>query len=100
MGDCYTPGQIQNFVSKDIQRIVGEIVEATARRSPFIDALKPGVIDNQMGSSYRAVIQEPTAVAASLVVPAFTAEASVCRNLGGTDNTGTREYLFSIGVLR
>lgn len=100
MGDCYTPAAIQNFVSKDVNRIVGDIIMADARRNPFIDVLPTGKIENQIGGSFRAVVQSRTLVAASLTVPTFTVASSVCRTRGGTDRTGTVEYTYQEGILR
>lgn len=100
MGDCFTPGAIQNFVSKDITRIVGDIILADARRNPFADVLPTGSMENQMGGSFRAVVQSRTLVAASLTVPTFTVASSVCRTRGGIDKTGTIEYTYAEGILR
>jgi hypothetical protein len=99
MGDCYTPEELQSFVSKDINRIVGEILRANARRMPYVNALKAGKIENGIGANYRAVVQE-SPVVGSLVKPVAVADASACRTLGGTDKTGTREYTFNMEQIR
>lgn len=98
-GDCYSQEELQDFVSKDINRIVGEILRANARRMPYVNALKPGKIENGIGANYRAVVQE-NPVVGSLVAPTAVADASACRTLGGTDKTGTREYIFNMGQIR
>lgn len=100
MGDCYSPGAITNFVSRDVTRIVGEIMSDVAHRSPYMDVLDTGTIDNQMGIQFRAVIQNRTIVSAGLTVPTFTNVADICRTRGGVDRTGTQEYTFQEQVLR
>lgn len=100
MGDCYTPVALQNFVSKDVNRIVGDIIKAAARRSPYMDVLDVGTIDNQMGAQFRAVVQNRTKVAGSLTIPVFTPANQICRTRGGTDVTGTQEYTYLEGILR
>ena len=77
MADCLSPQALQSFVSKDVNRIVGEIIAATARFSPYLDILPSGTFPNNFGTNVRAVVQEPTVVAASLTVPTYTAEASM-----------------------
>jgi len=99
-GECYSISSIQNFVSRDRDRILGEIIKASAKMVPYIDVLPAGTIDNQIGYNFRAVIQENSVIAAGLTIPTFIDQQDICRNLGGVDKAGTREYYYTIGELR
>lgn len=97
---CFSASEIENFVSADENRIMGDIATFTARRSPYTDIMEDGVLENEAGSSFRAILQNRVKVAASLTKPVFTDVRNMCNQAGGTDKTGTTEYPYNEEMLR
>ena len=99
MADCLPIPVIEDFVSKDTNRISGTIAKALIQKSPYINVLKGGVWD-YVSEVQRAVVQEPAAIASSLTEPVFFQDVTMCLNPGVSDELGTTEYTYMPGVLR
>lgn len=99
MGDCFTAATATSIGSRDSNRLIGKVSMALAKTSPFINLLKGGSLPN-VSSTVRVAVQERAVVAASLVAPAFVADASMCGVFGGQDQVGTTEYSITLGTFR
>lgn len=98
-GQCVTPDTVTDFANKDTNRIVGKVAEVLARKSPYMDILDGGTLEN-VSDTVRSVVQERAVVAASLAKPVFTADISMCGARGGQDRVGSTEYSYALESLR
>ena len=99
MSDCIPLATIQNFASKDTNRIIGQIGRVLARKSPYINSIDGGTIPN-VSDVVRSVVEEMAVPAASLAAPQFVNDTTMC-GVGATpDRVGTTEYTFQLQTLR
>jgi hypothetical protein len=99
MGECVSVLAINDFAARDVNRIVGKIQEVLVRKSPFVDVLDGGTLEN-VSNVVRSVVQERAVVASSLAEPVFTEDVTMCQVQGGTDQVGSTEYSFYLATLR
>jgi len=97
--DCIDLGAVQNFATKDVNRIVGQIGKVLARKSPFINLLKGGSIPN-VSDVVRSVVQERAVLASSLALPVFTDDVALCGTGASQDEVGSTEYQYNLQSLR
>jgi hypothetical protein len=90
---------ITNFASKDTNRIVGKIAEVLAQRSPWMDILEGGTLEN-VSDVVRSIVQEQAVMANSLARPSFTNDTELCGSSGTPDQVGTTEYSYQLQSLR
>jgi hypothetical protein len=117
---------VQNFASKDVNRIVGQIARVLARKSPYINSIDGGTLPNS-SDVVRSVVEEiaytPNSIAAPVFVNdadlsfgAYSAVANASTSTWGstiaqstsfpssstiaTDSVGTTEYLYQLQTLR
>lgn len=98
-GQCVTPDTVSDFANKDTSRLQGKVGEVLIRKSPYLNVLDGGTIEN-VSDTVRSVVQERAVVAASLVKPVFTADISMCGTRGGQDRVGSTEYSYALESLR
>ena len=99
MSDCIPLATIQNFASKDTNRIIGQIGRVLARKSPYINSIDGGTLPN-VSDVVRSVVEEMAVPNASLASPQFVNDLSMC-GVGATpDRVGTTEYTFQLQTLR
>ena len=99
MSDCIPLATIQNFASKDTNRIIGQIGRVLARKSPYINSIDGGTIPN-VSDVVRSVVEEMAVPNASLASPQFVNDTTMC-GVGTTpDRVGTTEYTFQLQTLR
>jgi hypothetical protein len=99
MSDCIPLATIQNFASKDTNRIIGQIGRVLARKSPYINSIDGGTIPN-VSDVVRSVVEEMAVPNASLAAPQFVNDTTMC-GVGATpDRVGTTEYTFQLQTLR
>jgi hypothetical protein len=98
-GNCFTPDAASAFAAKDTNRLVGRIAQVLAYRSPLIDILNGGKLEN-VSDTVRSVVQEQAVLAASLAKPVFTDDVSMCGAFGGQDQVGSTEYSYKLQSLR
>lgn len=99
MSDCIPLATIQNFASKDTNRIVGQIGRVLARKSPYINSIDGGTIPN-VSDVVRSIVEEMAVPVASLAAPQFVNDTTLC-GVGATpDRVGTTEYTFQLQTLR
>lgn len=98
-GQCISPDAVSDFANKDTNRIQGKIAEVLAYRSPYINILKGGTIEN-ISDVVRSVVPERAVVSASLAKPVFTNDVSMCGAMGGQDQVGSTEYSYQLQSLR
>jgi len=99
MSDCIPLATIQNFASKDTNRIIGQIGRVLARKSPYINSIDGGTIPN-VSDVVRSVVEEMAVPNASLASPQFVNDTTMC-GVGATpDRVGTTEYTFQLQTLR
>jgi hypothetical protein len=67
---------VQNFASKDVNRIVGQIARVLARKSPFINSIDGGTLPNS-SDVVRSVVEEMAVPRASLAAPAFVNDSDL-----------------------
>jgi hypothetical protein len=89
--DCIPLATVQNFASKDTNRIIGQIAKVLARKSPYINSIDGGTLPN---------VSEMAVPNASLAAPIFTPDIEMC-GIGATpDRVGSTEYSFQLATLR
>jgi hypothetical protein len=99
MADCISLAAIQNFASKDVNRIIGQIGRVLARKSPYINSIDGGTLPN-VSDVVRSVVEEMAVPNASLASPTFVNDTTLC-GVGATpDRVGTTEYQFQLQSLR
>lgn len=99
MNECIPLATIQNFASKDVNRIIGQIGRVLARKSPYINSIDGGTLPN-VSDVVRSVVEEMAVPAASLATPNFVADTTLC-GVGATpDQVGSTEYQFQLETLR
>lgn len=97
--DCIPLATIQNFASKDVNRIIGQIGRVLARKSPYINSIDGGTLPN-VSDVVRSVVEEMAVPAASLAAPEFVNDTTLC-GVGATpDQVGSTEYQFQLQTLR
>ena len=70
---------VQNFASKDVVRIVGQIARVLARKSPFINSIDGGTLPNS-SDVVRSVVEEMAVPRSSLAAPAFVNDSDLSFN--------------------
>lgn len=99
MAECISLAAVQNFASKDVNRIIGQIGRVLARKSPYINSIDGGTLPN-VSDVVRSVVEEMAVPAASLAAPTFVNDTTLC-GVGATpDKVGTTEYQFQLQTLR
>jgi hypothetical protein len=99
MSDCIPLATIQNFASKDVNRIIGQIGRVLARKSPYINSIDGGTLPN-VSDVVRSVVEEMAVPNASLASPQFVNDVTMC-GVGATpDRVGSTEYTFQLQTLR
>jgi len=97
--DCIPLATVQNFASKDVNRIIGQIARVLARKSPYINSIDGGTLPS-VSDVVRSVVEEMAVPAASLASPTFVNDLSLC-GVGATpDQVGSTEYQFQLQTLR
>jgi hypothetical protein len=97
--NCIPLGAIQDFASKDVNRIIGQIGRVLARKSPYINSIDGGTLPN-VSDVVRSVVEEMAVPAASLASPTFVNDTTLC-GVGATpDQVGSTEYQFQLQTLR
>jgi hypothetical protein len=97
--NCIPLATIQNFASKDVNRIIGQIARVLARKSPYINSIDGGTLPN-VSDVVRSVVEEMAVPAASLASPTFVDDTTLC-GVGATpDVVGSTEYQFALQTLR
>jgi hypothetical protein len=99
MGDCITPDAASNFAQKDTNRLVGRIAKVVAQRSPYMNVLNGGKLEN-VSDTVRSVVQEQAVVHTSLAEPEFTDDVDMCGEAGGQDQVGSTAYSYKLQTLR
>lgn len=100
MPDCFPSLVYSDAISRDSNRLIGDVVKATVFRSPWLDVYPTGVLDNNMGNVFRTSIQERTVLAGSQVNPVFTADISMCGAIPSPDLSGSKEFTLQLGSFR
>ena len=97
--DCIPLATVQNFASKDVNRIIGQIARVLARKSPYINSIDGGTLPS-VSDVVRSVVEEMAVPAASLASPTFVNDTTLC-GVGATpDQVGSTEYQFQLQTLR
>ena len=97
--DCIPLAAIQDFASKDVNRIIGQIGRVLARKSPYVNSIDGGTLPN-VSDVVRSVVEEMAVPASSLASPTFVNDTTLC-GVGATpDQVGSTEYQFQLQTLR
>jgi hypothetical protein len=67
---------VQNFASKDVNRIVGQIARVLARKSPYINSIDGGTLPNS-SDVVRSVVEEIAYTPNSIAAPLFVNDADL-----------------------
>jgi hypothetical protein len=97
--NCIPLSTIQNFASKDVNRIIGQIAKVLARKSPYINAIDGGTLPS-VSDTVRSVVEEMAVPAASLAAPNFVSDLTLCGVGATADQVGSTEYQFALQTLR
>ena len=76
------------------------MIEASVSEAPYLNMYPPGKLDNNMGATFRASVQERTSLAGSLVNPTFTADNQMCGTIPPADRSGTKEFTLALGTFK
>jgi hypothetical protein len=98
--NCIPLATVQNFASKDTNRIQGNIARVLARRSPYINVLDGGTLAAGVSDVVRSVVEEMAVPAGSLAAPTFIADIAACGTGATPDQVGSTEYLYQLGSFR
>lgn len=90
---------IQDFASKDTNRIIGQIAKVLARKSPYINAIDGGTLPS-VSDTVRSIVEEMAVPAASLAAPVFSDDLTLCGAGTTPDQVGSTEYQFNLQSLR
>lgn len=95
-GSTYV-GQVDatDFASRDTNRIVGNIAEWVGRKSSYADTIEGGELEN-VSESVRSIVAEQAMPAASMVRPGFVPALQACGTLGGQDQVGSTEFVYTL----
>jgi hypothetical protein len=89
---------VQNFASKDVNRIVGQIARVLARKSPFINSIDGGTLPNS-SDVVRSIVEEMAVPRASLAAPAFVNDSDISFAASGSwGNSITNPWANTINV--
>lgn len=99
MSECIPLSAVQNFASKDVNRIIGQIGRVLARKSPYINSIDGGTLPN-VSDVVRSVVEEMAVPAASLASPSFVNDTTLCGVGATADQVGSTEYQFQLQTLR
>jgi len=97
--NCIPLATIQNFASKDVNRIIGQIGRVLARKSPYVNSIDGGTLPN-VSDVVRSVVEEMAVPAASLASPTFFNDTTLCGQGATPDQVGSTEYQFQLQTLR
>jgi len=104
--NCIALSAVQDFASKDTNRIVGQIARVLARKSPYINSLDGGTLPN-VSDTVVSVVEEmsiPNAASVStygaLAAPLFVNDVSMCGVGATADQVGTTTYSYQLETLR
>jgi len=104
--ECIPIATVQNFASKDVNRIIGQIGRVLARKSPYINSIDGGTIPN-VSDVVRSVVEEMAVPAhagvssyGALAAPLFVDDTTTCGVGANPDVVGSTEYSFSLQTLR
>lgn len=97
--NCIPIAQVQNFASKDVTRIIGQIAKVLARTSPYINSIGGGTLPN-VSDVVRSVVEEMAVPQASLAAPVFVNDTALCGVGANPDQVGSTEYTFQLQTLR
>ena len=67
---------VQNFASKDVNRIVGQIARVHARKSPFINSIDGGTLPNS-SDVVRSIVEEMAYTPNSIASPLFVNDSDL-----------------------
>lgn len=93
MGDCITPEQANDFLSKDANRISGKIARSLALNSPWINIIETGTFAAGVSCTQRSVVAEAIAPILSQCNPVW--DTFVCDVTPQTVCYGSTEYTYS-----
>jgi hypothetical protein len=92
---CSPQVDATDFAARDANRLVGDIAEWVGRKSPYADTTEGGELEN-VSESVRSVVAEQAMPAASMIRPGFVPALQACGTLGGVDQVGSTEYVFTL----
>jgi hypothetical protein len=99
MGDCISPSAASDFANKDVNRIVGKIAQVLARKSPYMDILDGGTLEN-VSDVVRSIVPERAVLGTSLATPTFRNDIEMCAGPVNQDAVGSTEYSYQLQSLR
>lgn len=88
-----------DFATRDINRLVGNIMLTIARRSPYVGILDGGTIDNSSEAT-RSVVAEKPILGHSMVEPEFVDDIEQCGNSGPSAQVGSTEFEEKLQTIR
>lgn len=88
-----------DFAARDQNRLVGNIQLVIARRSPYVNVLDGGTLEN-VSETLRNVVAERPVMGQSLVSPQFVQDILQCGQGGPTAQVGNTEFTETLGTIR
>ena len=99
-GNDLNPADAYDFAQADLNRIVGNVSRALARKTPFTDILAGGTIAANVSTVQRAIVQEEAYDNDSLARPTFQVDIQTCGKVGEDIEVGSKEFSFQLGTNR
>lgn len=93
--DCLSPQAAVDIANRDTNRLVGEVAMTVAKRSPYINMLEGGTLEN-VSDVVRSVVGEMAVPSTSMTRPDFIPSSEACGTGGGVDRTGSTEFQFRL----
>lgn len=94
------PADVQDFAAADVNRIVGNIAKALARKTPYTEIMSGGTIAPGISPTVRSIVQERAVLNQSLIRPQFRPDRDMCGEVGEAAETGETEYTYFLATNR
>lgn len=94
------PADVQDFAARDLNRLRGNVVRSLVRKSPYVDVLPGGTLEQGISDTQRVAVQERAVLNQSLVRPTFTLDKDMCGQTGPAAEVGSTEYSYSLETNR
>lgn len=88
-----------DFASRDVNRLTGNIMLIIARKSPWVNILEGGVLEN-VSETVRSVVSERPVLGQSLTKPVFIDDPNQCGLTGPQAQVGSTEFFEKLQTLR
>jgi hypothetical protein len=90
---------VNEFAASDSNRLTGAVMRAVVQKSPWVDVLEGGIMEANVSTVQKVVVQERAVLNQSLVQPVSYADTDACGTLGPAMEVGSTEFSFQLGTI-